>query len=230
MAAVKAKKKPRAKTDDQYRNELQAFLTKRGPTGFLDGDPTPERLLKAEQIGERVVAKVHYTTTGFEDGTFHWEFSPVINELKRRGTITEPEHEAALRFMRHWHLGLHRGAPTSKLAPRFDSGSTGLDAQEFRWQNATQARKAVRSVDPILQPALAWLIRALGDALSIKELGRYYNPGKSDSTLSAQGGIVLKLTCAQLAAHYGIDGCHISARRIQHLSQVLLGELQKKLA
>lgn len=224
IATVKKKRKPRAKTDEQYRQELQSFLTKRGPNGLYEGDPTAERIAKAVDAGERIIARIHYTTAGFEAG-FHWEISPVIDELKRRGTITGPEHEAALRFMRNWYLGLHRGAPTSKFQPRLDSSQSGLDAQEFRWQNATLARKAASAVDPILRPALAWLIRALGDALPIRELGRYYNPDKSDSTLSAQGGIVLKLTCAQLAAHYGIDGCHISAKRIRHLSQILLGTL-----
>lgn len=218
-----SKRKPRAKTDEQHRIELQTYLTKRGP-GDEEHAPTPERVTKAKQSGEVIRANVIYTEAGFPTGNFYWSITPVIDELRRRGTLTEEEHDAATRFMRHWHNGIHRGAPISKITPRYDGEVADLTPTERRWHYAGMARKAFAAVDPLLQPALAWLIRAMGDPLPLNALGAYYAPDKGTQTQSSQGAMVLRLASCQLADFYGIKH-GLSQKRIAKLSEILLAKL-----
>jgi hypothetical protein len=218
-----SKRKRREKTDEQHRIELQTYLTRRGP-GDEEHAPTPERVTKAKASGEIIRANVIYTEAGFPTGKFYWSITPVIDELKRRGTITEEEYEAAFRFMRHWHNGIHRGAPTSKISPRYDGEVADLTPTERRWHYAGMARKAAQSVDPMLHPALAWLVRAMGDPLPLTALGAYYAPEKGTQTQSSQGAMVLRLTCAKLCDFYGIRHS-FSQQRVAKLSEILLAQL-----
>jgi hypothetical protein len=217
------KRKPRQKTNEQHRYELQTYLTRRGP-GDEDHAPTPERVTKAKQAGEVVRANVIYTEAGFPTGKFYWSITPVIDELKRRGTITEEEYDAAFRFMRYWHNGMHKGAPGSKLAPRYDGEVSDMTPAERQWHYAGMARKAFKAVDPLLQPALAWLIRCMGDPVPLQLLGAHYAPTKGAQTQSSQGAIVLRLACCKLADHFGIKHS-FSQQRIEKLSEVLLADL-----
>ncbi len=218
-----APRKSRAKTDEQHRMELQTYLTRRGP-GTEEHAPTPERLRHAQSAGEMVRANVIYTEAGFPTSNFYWSITPVIDDLRRRGTITEEEYDAAFRFLRHWHNGVHKGPPSSKLTPRYDGVTSDMSAEERRWHYQGLASRAFKAVDPLLQPALAWLIKSMGDSSPLSALGAHYAPNKGAQTQSSQGAMVLRLACCALCEHYGIDHS-LSRRRIERLSQVLLANL-----
>lgn len=218
-----SKRKRRPKTDEQHRVELQTYLTRRGP-GNEDHAPTPERVVHAKLAGEVIRANVIYTEAGFPTSNFYWSITPVIDDLKRRGTITEEEYDAAFRFMRHWHNGMHKGPPGAKLTPRHDGVSSDMTPTERQWHYAGMAKRAFNSVDPLLQPALAWLIRSMGDPLPLQSLGAHYAPTKGAQTQSSQGAMVLRLACVKLCDFYGINH-QFSQRRIEKLSEVLLANL-----
>lgn len=218
----KRKPKKSRKTDEQHRLELSQYLTRRGP-GDEDHAPTPERIRIAKAAGEAVRANVIYTESGFPTGSFYWQITPVIDDLRRRGTLCHEEYEAAFRFMRHWHNGIHRGAPTARLAPRYDGDVNDMTPGERQWHYAGMAKKAFAAVNHKFQPALAWLIRSMGDPVPLKVLGAYYSPDKGAQTQTSQGALALRLGCAELCEYYGIDHS-LSRKRIEQLSEVLLAE------
>lgn len=216
-------RRKRERTDEQHRIELQTYLTRRGP-GNEEHAPTPERLSHAKAVGETVRANVIYTEAGFPTSNFYWSITPVIDELRRRGTLTQEEYDGAFRFMRYWHNGMHKGAPSSKLAPRYDGVTSDMTPTERQWHYAGMAKRAFNAVDPLLQPALAWLIRAMGDPLPLQALGAHYAPKKGSQTQSSQGAMVLRLASCKLCDHFGIDHS-LSQRRIERLSEVLLANM-----
>lgn len=218
-----AKRKPRKADNARHVEELTTYLERRGP-GNDDCDPTPERVAKAKEMGLSIKANIIHTEAGFPTGAYYWSITPAIDDLKRRGSITEEEYEAAFRFMRHWHHGIHRGPPTIRYAPRYDGEVSDLTPGERQWHYAGMARRAFQSVEPMLQPALAWLVQALGDPVPLRVLGQHYAPDKGAQTQSSQGAMVLRLACARLCEHYGIQHS-FSRRRIERLSEILLAQL-----
>ena len=214
------KRKPKRADNLQHTAELEHYLSKRGP-GDEWHAPTPERIRKAADVGEIIKATIIHGENGFPTANFYWAITPVIDELRRRGTLTEEEHNAAFQFMRHWHNGMHRGASTSKITPRCDGSVADLSPTERQWHYATLARKAFNAVDPILQPGLAWLIRSMGDAVPLKTLGAYYAPDKGAQTQSSQGAMALRLSCAALCKHYSMPHPWVQ-KKIASLSRELL--------
>jgi hypothetical protein len=218
-----ARRGGRPKTIEQHAMELQTYLTRRGP-GDEEHAPTPERVAKAKVAGELVRANVIYTEAGFPTGNFYWSITPVIDDLKRRGTLTEEEYEAAFRFLRHWHNSMHRGAPTSKITPRYDGDVSDLTPTERQWHYSGLARRAWDAMEPLYQPALAWLIQSMGDPVPLRILGEYYSPGKGAQTQTSQGAMALRFACIKLCDFYHIDH-GLSRARIEKLSEVLLADL-----
>lgn len=218
-----SKRKRGRKTDEQHRVELQAYLTRRGP-GNEDHAPTPQRVERAAEKDEVIRANVIYTESGFPTSNFYWSITPVIDDLRRRGTISEEEYQAAFRFMRHWHNGIHKGPPGSKFAPRYDGVSTDMTPTERQWHYAGMAKRAFNAIEPLYQPALAWLIHAMGDPIPLKRLGEYYAPDKGAQTQSSQGAMALRFACIKLCDYYGIPH-GLSKAKIQELSEILLADL-----
>lgn len=211
---------PRIYTNEQHVAELTQHLTKRGP-GDEYGAPTPERARMAREAGERIIPQIMLTDGGNATGVYNWHITPVVNELRRRGTITSEEYAAADKFMGQWYRGMYRGPATVRYEARTDGGCGELDIEELRWQYAKRAKAAFKAVDPIFQPALAWLIRSLGDPVPLKVLGAYYAPDKGEQTQSSQGAIVLRLALVFLCRHYQIDHS-FSQQRVERLSEILL--------
>ena len=216
--------KRKAKADNtQHVEQLTTFLERRGPLGD-DHGPTPERLAKAQTMGLKVSANIIHSEAGFPTAQYYWSITPAIDDLKRRGTITDDEYDAAFRFMRHWHHGIHRGPATIRYAPRYDGEVGDLTPGERQWHYAGMAKKAFNAVPPMLQPALAWLVQALGDPVPLQVLGAHYAPQKGAQTQSSQGAMVLRLACVALCEHYQIPHS-FSRQRIERLSEILLAQL-----
>jgi hypothetical protein len=216
---------PRVYTNEMHVAQLTQHLNRRGPTDEY-ASPTPERVKLAKAAGERIIAELLLTEGGNPTGHYKWRITPVIDELRRRGTITVDEHHAAERFMLNWQLGIHRGPATSSYTPRTDGGSPDGDAEVIRWEHGNRAKAALLAVDGFLRPALAWLIASLGDPRPLKDLGAYYSPDKGDQTKSSQGAIVLRLALASLCRHYNIDHS-FNDKRMANLSRILLSKMGK---
>jgi hypothetical protein len=178
--------------------------------------PTPERIQRAIAAGEGVDER------GSGDDR-HWRISPILQELKRRKTITSADHAAACRFLREYYLGLYaspRAFGYSEKTSRSANGSSEYEIQRVHYARETE--RAILSVDPIYHRALQWLVATLGDGAPLAELGRHYAPDLGTQTQSARGGQVLALLCAMLCRHYGIEHRLTSAQRINSLAQILL--------
>ena len=196
---------PRRKKADnaQHVGELTTYLERRGP-GSEDFAPTPERIAKARHAGQKITPTIIHTETGFHTGQFYWRITPVIDELEKRGTLTNEEWSAACRYMRHYAGSRHKGPATSKLMPYYDRGFQSLDPAE-RAVAMGQARSlAEKAVHPLFRPALRWLEAAAEDEWPLWKLGEMYYPHLSRSAQSAKASAVLHFTLAMLCDHYGI--------------------------
>jgi hypothetical protein len=157
----------------------------------------------------------------------HWRISPVLQELKRRKTITVEEHAAAGRFLREYYLGLYAGPKAfgySEKTSRSANGSQDYLTQRIHYARETE--RAIASLDPVYYPALQWLVATLGDGAPLAKLGEHYAPSLGSQTQSARGGQVLALLCAMLCRHYGIHHRLTLEDRITSLSQILLTQQQ----
>lgn len=178
--------------------------------------PTPERLRQAEASG----LVVDERGLGEER---HWRISPVLQELKRRKTITSEEHAAACRFLREYYLGLYASPKAFGYREKTSPSANGsADYMEQRIHYARETERAIASVDPVYYRALQWLVATLGEGAPLSALGEHYAPSLGSQTQSARGGQVLALLCAMLCRHYGIQHRLTLDQRITSLSQILL--------
>ena len=152
-----------------------------------------------------------------------WRISPVLDELKRRKTLTTEEHAAACRFLREYYLGVivqvgprgQRYEPTSR-------GANMADPVAEKISYAQQTERAILAIDPLYYPALRWLVGTLGDGKPLSSLGEHYAPGLGAQTQSARCGAAVALLCAQLCRFYGIRHRLTLEARIENLSRILL--------
>lgn len=178
--------------------------------------PTPERVKRAVASGEGVDAR------GTGDDR-RWQISPVLQELKRRKTITVEEHAAACRFLREYYLGLYASPKAFGYSERVSrSAGPASDYETQRIHYAVETKRAILSVDPVYRRALEWLVGTLGDGSPLSALGAHYAPGLGLQTQSARGGQVLALLCAMLCRHYGIAHRLTNEQRITSLALALL--------
>ncbi len=153
----------RKKADNaQHTEELSRYLERKGPGGE-DFAPTPERVLKAREGGQRLTATVIHTEAGFPTGQFYWKITPVIDELEKRGTLTNEEWTAASRYMRYYAASRHKGPATSKLMPYYDRGFQELDPLERSVAMGQARSRAEKAVHPFFRPCLRWLEAAAED-------------------------------------------------------------------
>lgn len=181
--------------------------------------PTPERLRHARAAGLAVETR----GSGEER---QWRISPILQELKRRKTLEEPEYLAACRFLREYYLGVYAGPKAFGYREKTSPSAESSDYLTQRIHYARETEKAIACVDPFFYEALRWLVSTLGEPTPLSSLGAYYAPRLGLQTQSARGGQVLATLCAYLCRHYGI--AHRLAdieRRITSLSQILLNQL-----
>jgi hypothetical protein len=185
--------------------QLEDLLTRYGPTGKIVGEPLPERVQQALARGEEVRVSVVRTEKGEDSGHRVWKIVPVLDDLKRRGTINEEEYEAAMRFCRHWVHGAFIGPVSSRFTPKYDGAVGDMHPNERMMHYRKMWRNAWNSVNPILQPALVWLISATEDGRPLEWLGAYYVPQQGLQSQKTKGAAFLQMACVFLCQHYGID-------------------------
>lgn len=181
--------------------------------------PTPERLRHAKAAGLAVETR----GSGEER---HWRISPILQELKRRKTLEEPEYFAACRFLREYYLGVYAGPKAFGYREKTSPSAESSDYLTQRIHYARETERAIAIIDPFFYEALRWLVSTLGEPTPLSSLGAHYAPRLGLQTQSARGGQVLATLCAYLCRHYGIAHRLTDIeRRITSLSQVLLNHL-----
>lgn len=206
---------PRAVREIQH--ELERYLESAGPAQGTG--PTPERLRKPDMDDSELKVSI---AVGEGDTVATWRISPSLNGLLQRRTITPQEFNAAQRFLRDYFLGMYAGPASSRYAERSGPSHGDTDRETRRVHHAREVQKAMRAVDQVYQPALAWLIASLGEAPPLQVLGSYYARDLGSQTQSARGGQVLSLCCMMLCRHYGMDHPLDLDKRIAGLSQKLI--------
>jgi len=189
------------KTVEQHSRELEHYLSKRGPGGE-DFAPTPERVTRARQAGHKVQAKLIHTESGFPTANYYWRITPVLDNLERRGTITNEEYQAALRYMRHYAGSRHKGPATSKFLPHYDNGYRNLGPADRAVAMGQARTRAESAVHEMFHPVLRWLEAAAEDELPLWHLGAAYYPGVSQQTQGVRAVPILHFGLAMLAEHY----------------------------
>jgi hypothetical protein len=180
--------------------------------------PTPQRILRALEAG----AAVETRGSGEER---QWRISPILQELKRRKTLEEPEFLAACRFLREYYMGVYAGPKAFGYREKTSRSAESSDYLTDRIHYAREIERAIGAVDPFFYEALRWLVSTLGEPVPLSSLGAYYAPRLGLQTQSARGGQVLATLCAYLCRHYGIAHRLTIEDRITSLSQVLLNHL-----
>ncbi len=152
-----------------------------------------------------------------------WRISPVLDELKRRKTLTPEEHAAACRFLREYYLGvIVTVGPRGQRYEPSSRGASMADPVAEKIHFAQETERAIMAIDPLYYPALRWLVATLGDGKPLSSLGDHYAPGLGAQTQSARCGAALALLCASLCRHYGIKHRLTVEARIESLSRILL--------
>jgi len=183
--------------------ELSRYLERRGP-GDEWHAPTPERVARAQESERPIKPNVILTEKGNPTGHWNWQITPVMDELHKRGTLTEEEWAAAIRYMRHYAGSRHKGPATSKLLPVYDRGFQDMDPLERAMAFGQSRARAEAAVHAFFRPCLRWLEKAAEDEWPLWKLGEMYYPALSRSQQSAKAPVVLHFTLAMLAQHYGI--------------------------
>jgi len=182
----------------------------------LQGHPAPEPRQKPAEPA-RVAASRSQTAEP------RWNISPILNELKRRKTLTTEEHAAACRFLREYYLGLIANiGPKGQCYERSSASANGYDPVAEKIDSARKTEKAILAIDPLYYPALRWLVGTLGEGRPLSSLGDDYAPGLGAQTQSARAGAAVALLCACLCRHYGIKHRLTLETRIENLSRILL--------
>lgn len=194
--------------------ELENFLA-------LHPLPAPEAPQRATQGARAAVARS-------QDPEQRWRISPVLDELKRRKTLTTEEHLAACRFLREYYVGLIAPAtPRTQRYERTSPSAQGYDPVAEKIDCAKKTERAIMAIDSLYYPALRWLVGTLGEGKPLSSLGEQYAPGLGAQTQSARCGAAVALLCASLCRHYGIKHRLTLEARIESLSRVLLEQQPK---
>lgn len=180
--------------------------------------PTPERVRQAQARQQSVIST---SNNADEDDISTWKIAPALDDLLRRGTIEQEEYQAAMKFLRHYYLGIYVGPRTSSFRERVN-GAAPVDRDTRRVHYAREVEKAILAVDPMFHRALAWMISSLGEGWPLRVLGEHYAPNLGAQTQSARGGQALATACAMLCRHYGMQHRLNIEKRLSELAQFLL--------
>lgn len=197
-----AKRRTKKKSDNtQHVADLERHLARRGP-GNEEHAPTPERIAHALEAGNALCAHVLHNERGFPTADFHWQITPVIDMLEKRGTLTPEEYDVALRYMRHYAGSRHKGPATARYLPNYDSGMRDMEPAERAMEMGQLRALAEAAVDPVLRPALRWLEAAAEDEMPLWMLGAMFYPDASRSVQATRAPAILHVVISMLARHY----------------------------
>lgn len=177
--------------------------------------PTPQRIARAAAEGQTA------EFGGDGEGEVAWRISPALDDLLRRGTLEHAEHAAAMKFLRHYYLGLYAGPKTPGYKERINGGGGAGDYEDRRVHYAIQVERAIFAVDPLFHRALSWMVGSLTNPSPLSKLGAYYAPNLGAQTQSARGGQALATACAMLCRHYGMQHRLNIDARLNELSRYL---------
>ncbi len=225
---TKTKRKPKA-DHAQHTQELETFLTRRGPQGG-DHEPTPERARHAAVAGQSITANVIHSEAGFPTAIHYWRITPVVDTLKARGTLNENEYDAALRYMRYYAGSRHKGPATAQYLPRYDCDMQSMGPTERAYEMGQRRAIAEKAVHQFFRRALRWLEAAAEDERPLWHLGAMYYPEISQSQQSQKASVILHFTLAMLADHFGIGHRFTPDEITQAVETVRITiEIEKKL-
>lgn len=197
-----SKRPPRQADHAQHTRELETHLTRRGPRGE-EHDPTPQRIARAREASQSIVANLIHTDGGFPTTNFFWRITPAIDTLQKRGTLTQDEYNSALRYMRYYAGSRHKGPATSKIMPRYDCAMQDMNPAERAMEMGQRRSRAEAAVHPYFRPCLRWLECAAEDERPLWHLGAYYYPELSQSQQSQKASVILHFALAMLTDHFG---------------------------
>lgn len=219
MSKNTVKPKKSRKTVEQHSRELEHFLSKRGPGGE-DFAPTPQRVAKARQAGQKVRARVIHTASGLPTANYYWKITPVLDNLERRGTLTSDEYNAALRYMRHYAGSRHKGPATARFLPHYDKSFQDMTPADRAVEMGQARTRAESAVHEMFHPVLRWLEAAAEDELPLWRLGAAYYPQASQQTQGVRAVTILHFGLAMLAEHYQ-TGHRFSQRDVEEAIETI---------
>jgi hypothetical protein len=199
---AKVKKRTRKPDNERHVEELSRYLERRGP-GDEWHAPTPERVEHAKQAERPIKPNIILTDKGNATGHYTWQITPIMDELRKRGTISDDEWGAGVRYMRHYAGSRHKGPATARLLPFYDRGFQEMTPPERAVAFGQARTRAEAAVHPLFRPVLRWLERAAEDEWPLWKLGEAYYPMLSRSQQSAKASSILHFGLAMLADHYG---------------------------
>jgi hypothetical protein len=167
--------------------------------------PTPERVARGKANGEYLDTRPVKSDAGEELNERITEMVPVLRGLLKRGTIEQTEYIAAMKLCYDWYGARFRGGGTVQYRERVDGEGQGVTESEHILVCRQRVYRAMKAVDPILQPAVAWVVATMGDPPPLAKLGEYYAPSRSQQAQSARGADALRFALTILCRHYGID-------------------------
>lgn len=183
--------------------------------------PTPERGKRGKEVGEVLDRRALKSDAGEELNAHVTEITPAVRALKQRQTLSDEEYQAAMRFLQDVHGARFQAAITVRYQERVDGGGSALYESDYVIARRQSLRKAIRSVHPLFSPALAWLVKSMGDPEPLSKLGAYYAPNRSLATQSARGAGVLCFALVELCNYYGINHPLSGASKASHLKTIL---------
>ena len=220
--------------------EMEAYIRQRraqaaisaDPLGLLTGEyrkrekrppnlPTRERVARGREVGEILDQRQVLSDKGEPlPDVFIIEITPVLRELKRRGTLDGEEYTAALQLCRDYYGARFPGPVMARYQERVD-GSSGHNESEYMFDCRKRFSRAWKAVDPIFEAALAWIVASLGDSQPLSKLGAFYAPCKPVNAQSTRGADALRFACDILCRHYGIDDRFSRQTHGDHLRSIL---------
>ena len=167
------------------------------------GEATPERMRHAKGGKRWLQTESERFKDGRPTGIQHKRFKSQLERWFERGTISRAAWLAAQAFQRDHDLSISAGgAMISKYGPTLPSGVRELLPAEIQVEYQKSKRAAVRAVDPMLRPILAWIADSSNDDISAEAVAADFWPGRPERTQMEYFRVLLDYVCAVLARHY----------------------------
>lgn len=167
------------------------------------GEATPERMKHAKAGKSWLTTESERFKDGRPTGIQHKRFKSQLERWHERGTITRATWLACIAFQRDHDLSISGGgAMTSKYGPTLPSGVRELLPAEIQIEYQKSKAAAVKAVDPILRPILAWVARVSNEDIAAETLAAEFWPGRPERVQKQNFLVLLEHVGAVLSRHY----------------------------